>query len=177
MRLTNDFRRTFVAAVMDSIPRKHRFDSDAIKDELRQASEAGLPQEVRLFAKKYPNLIQRTRLVWLDGVPEGLARSVARIPRSIYVLDHEDVTTPDVSGILARASAYVEEEAFRRELSTRLQEIAASCTTLKALQDALPELVGFMPAEQPGMKKQLPVAAGGLVSELVSAGLAIPKGE
>lgn len=66
-----------------------------------------------------------------------------------------------------------EQHDSRNNLETKLQAVAESCTTRKALLNALPEFEKYLPADDAAACRSLPVVAN-VVSDFMKAGW--PKG-
>lgn len=174
MRLTNEHRENFVNKVMESIPFKSKWNKEAVIAEIDARLSAVAPQEVKDFSKKYPDLLAReTKCIdWLH-----YTRPDDKYRRYGYAAAFRnqklgDIKTDDLKNHWEK---YENEVSERNQMKNRLLDIARSVTTLAALAATLPELVQFMPAEQAVPKKQLPVAASGIVTELKGMGLKVKK--
>jgi hypothetical protein len=66
------------------------------------------------------------------------------------------------------------EQGERATIRQRISDVTYSCTTLAKLKVALPELESYMPAELE-VVKSLPIATGGLITDLLNIGLKVPK--
>lgn len=174
MRLTNEHRENFVNKVMASIPFKSKWNKDAVIAEIEARFSAIAPQEVKDFAKKYPDLLAReTKCIdWLR-----YTRSDDKYRRYGYAAAFRNQKLGDIKtdDLKKHWEKHEEEVSGREDMKNRLLDIAKSVTTLAALAATLPELVQFMPAEQAVPKKQLPVAASGIVTELKGMGLKVKK--
>ena len=174
MRLTNEHRENFVNKVMESVPFKSKWNKEAVIAEIEARFSAIAPQDVKDFSKKYPDLLAMgTKCIdWLrytkgrDGYCHyGYA----------YAFSNQDIKSIKTDDLEENWGKYQDEVSDRNAMRNRLLDIAKSVTTLAALAATLPELVQFMPAEQAVPKKQLPVAASGIVTELKGMGLKVKK--
>lgn len=176
MNLTKALREEFVDAVMNGIARHHHFELGDAKKAIAKAIEDQLPEDLKAVVAKYPDLFKRDKYIALHELDyirtdeKGRSRSVYVY---LYVIDHDDAKPVDLSRWVELKKLADDEEYQRRELRSRITQIAAACTTLKKLKEALPELESYMPAEVE--KRDLPVAAGTVVTDLMAAGLRIPK--
>jgi hypothetical protein len=168
MILTKAHRADFLDAVMAGIPIRHPFDIDKAKREIRIAIENQLPRDVRYFIERYPDLVKREKYIGLSPLKSG------QYAASIHVIDRPEATKIDLAPWIKAQDLAEAEEVERFELRARLAEIAASCSTLAKLKAALPELESYMPKEAIP-SKNLPVAAGSVVTDLLAVGLKVPK--
>ena len=179
MRLSNAIREDFVESVMSGIPVLHKYSKSEAVREIVAAMEEQLPDDIKKFAKCHPNLIKRERNWSLkelkyDWISEGkYARS--DYPYA-YTIDHESVERIDTTKWVDLKKAADKEKEERKELEERLKQITNSCNSLKQLKEALPEFESYMPEEAETVRN-LPVAAGSIVTDLLAAGLKIPKGD
>ena len=174
MRLTSEHRENFVNKVMASIPFKSKWNREAVIAEIEKRFSEVAPQEVEYFSKKYPDLLSKIPkcVRWMGYRVDG--ETWNRYPYAYAFCNQkfEDIKTDD----LKKHWEKHEEEASERDaMRSRLLDIAKSVTTLAALAATFPELVQFMPTEQAVPKKQLPVAASGIVTELKGMGLKVKK--
>lgn len=176
MKLTKSMRDEFVDNVMAGIPVQHKFNNGEARLEIARAIEKQLPADVQEFAAKYPDLIKRCEYITLTGLEyDQFDGKRTRMIRPLAnVIDHPDAKPIDLTQWIERKRMCDEEQDRRKELRSRITQIAASCGTLAKLRDALPELESYMPAEQIAAKN-LPIAAGGVVTDLLNAGLKVPK--
>ena len=174
MRLTNEHRENFVNKVMASIPFKSKWNKDAVIAEIEARFSAVAPQDVKDFSKKYPDLLGKTSTCvgWLRYCKGSDTYRHYAYAYAFCNQKLEDIKTDDLK---KHWEKYGDEVSERNVMRSRLLDIARSVTTLAALAATLPELVQFMPAEQAVPKKQLPVAASGIVAELKGMGLKVKK--
>lgn len=180
MRLTNMHREEFVEDVMAGIPVEHKYNQHDAEIEIARAIEKQLPADVQAFAKKHPNLIQRTHQIKLEALKferyDSFYKKKVTVTPHVLVINHPDTKLIDLTPWSERKRLFDEEQDRRNELRSRISQIAASCNTLKQLKEALPELESYMPEEELA-KRNLPIAAGGVITDLLRAGLKVPKGE
>lgn len=173
MKLTKAMREKFVDDVLAGIPIQHGYDLSEAKEQIRALYESQLPSDILTFAKKYPNLIKRDKYFNLKALAYLSKDRYERQP-SVWVIDYENYIEADLSQWVKfkhLADAELEE---RKSLRNRLLEIANACTTLAKLKVALPELESYMPVEQE-VKRNLPVASGTVITDLLQLGLKIAK--
>lgn len=178
MRLSKQIINDFVDEVMAAIPRKNKYNKNDAEEQIRHAVEAQMPEEILAFAKKFPNLVRRDKYMSIEPLTYFWTASNGNSRKStpsIRTFDHEAAKMVDVREWVKQKEAYEKEEEERKQKRSRLLEVASSCSTLKQLEAALPALKSYMPAER--VEKKLPVAAGGLVSDLLASGLKVPKDE
>lgn len=168
MILTKAHRADFLDAVMAGVPIKHPFDISLAKREIRIAIENQLSRDVRYFTERYPDLVKREKYISLDPLKSG------RYLASIHVIDRPEASKIDLAPWVKAQDLAEAEQEERGALRARLAEIAASCSTLAKLKAALPELESYMPKELK-TNKNLPVAAGSVVTDLLAVGLKVPK--
>jgi len=181
MKLTNIVREKFLDDVMKGIPRKtKKFDLNDAVEEIQKVIESSAPLDVIEFSKKYPSLVERTKLIYLKPFTEiknykssGRTRSYSRTP-SIYTYNLPNIGDIDLTHWLNQKELSDKEDAERNAIRLRLSGIAYSCTTFSQLKEALPELVSYIP-EPPQKTKNLPVLAGNIVTDLLQFGLKVPK--
>lgn len=172
MKLTNTMRKQFVDDVLAGIPVKHHFDMRDAKSEIINAIEAKLPSEILKVVKENPQIIIRSKRFKLDELSYLNSDGFKRTPE-IYTVQHESCKMIDFTAwVNLKELADIEQEE-RKVLHARLLEISNSCSTLTKLKVALPELESYMPAEV--VKRDLPVASGTVVTDLLQLGLKIPK--
>lgn len=178
MQLTKAIREDFLDEVMEAIPRKHQYNKDDALQEIRKAIEAQLPREIIDFANAYPHLVRRENYIEVEALnyeyesDRGYLRTATP---SVRTFRHDLAKLVDVTHWAMLKEAYDAEEYERKQYRSRLAEIVAACKTLKQLEEALPELKSYMPEEP--VKRNLPIAAGTIVTDLLKAGLKVPKGE
>lgn len=163
MRLTNYIRDAFIDSVMNDVP-KVNFTEKAhkiyVEDILKQ-----IPKEVRAI---WDNP-QTSR--WINDRTVHICGNSVRIPRFGY--DDLNLTEKGQAAVKAVEAEYLAQKSSRADLRTRLKGVAYSCTTLKALKEALPEFEKYMPADVEAPSRMVPVIAN-VVADFVKAGW--PKG-
>ena len=174
MNLNNKLRTDFVDAVLAGIPVVNYYNRENAKQEIRKEIEKQMPADIQAFAKKYPDLIERNKNIRLDLLAYEDARGGRHFPY-IRTVDHSSAELIPLDKWVALKTASDKEQAERERetLHDRLTQIASACTTLAKLKEAMPELISYMPEEVE--KRNLPITTGGLVTELLAAGLSIPK--
>lgn len=164
-RLTNLMRDTFIEQVMNGIPVQHPFNIDDVKQKVRILIESKLPQDIKTFSKNYPNLVKREKSFYLSDKLRG---------RSVYVIDHDSCTLPDLKEFEKQKEMHDSEIGRRNEIRNQLYSVTYACTTVEKLKLALPELESYMPKAN---DRQLPIAVPTdvVVANLMQAGLKVPK--
>lgn len=175
MRLTNQMREDFVNSVMRKVRRRQKWSREACTEEINKRFAAVLPEDVKSFMRVHPNLVGRESKClpqWLCWKEEG--EHFRRYSFGSVVLGQsiEDIDTEDLK---KNHELWVKEEERRREMTKRLREVAFSVTTNTALAAALPDLVAFVPEDEPKVKKLLPVANSQLFMDLKALGLEVEK--
>ncbi len=175
MRLTNQMRDDFVKAVMSKVRRRQKWSREACVEEINKRFAAALADDVKEFMKKHPNLVARESKYlpdWLCWKPDGehhLRWSYASV---VVYQKIEDINVDDIQ---KNHELWKKEEERRNQMAQRLREVAYSVTTNTDLAAALPDLVKFVPKDEPKVKKQLPVANSQLFKDLKSLGLEVEK--
>lgn len=162
MRLTVKHKSDFVKAVMSSVPTPAaKARADAISDYTR-VLENRLPPSVLKLSKQYPNVFRR-----VSGYCPELGEHVYHISMD------PTAPLPEARGADTVMKNYRKEQENLLSLRMRLRDLTAACTTLAQLSAAFPDLTAYMPkdAAKESKLKNLPVAAGGIVADLVKAGL------
>lgn len=136
MKLTKIIREAFVRSVMNDVPQV-----DYVKQYQKLYQDAALaaaPPEVRALYPKHKD--------WL--LKEYHYFSYSAIP-GFYCYGYRDFTIAEAAqAALDRIEkAYVQQCESRQDLETKLTAVAQSCTTCKALAEALPEFEKYLPAE------------------------------
>ena len=172
MKLTKAIREKFVYDVLAGIPIKHNFNMQDTKSEIINAIESQLPHDLFQVVKNYPQVIQRGKYYTLHELKYVTSDGYVRAPE-IYVVNHESCKMIDTKPWVFKKELADAELNERDVLRKRLTEIANACTTLAKLKVALPELESYMPVEE--VKRNLPVASGTVITDLLQLGLKIPK--
>lgn len=172
MKLTKSMREQFVDDVMRGIPVEHHFSIEDAKSEIRSAIEMKLPVALYRTLKEYPNLFRRDKIINLTQF-KYTNRYGRESELSVWVIEHDACTEIDVTAWVNLNKLHEEEQNKRNEISKRLYEIVNSCSTLAKLKIALPELETYMPTEE--VKRDLPVASGTVITDLLQLGLKVPK--
>lgn len=162
MKLTNTLRDAFIRAAMNDVP---QVDYDAQIDKLfRDAAVAALPAKVRALLKdkeceRYVHFEYRsfTGLYRNQHVPCSRFREDFKLPPEVQT---------QIRALIDKSEAQGRQ---RNDLERKLRGVAYGVTTRKALADALPEFVKYLPADEQAAARSLPVVAN-VVAEFVKAG-------
>ena len=76
-------------------------------------------------------------------------------------------TFPDLSDLIEAENAQQDK---RRDVERRVRALAASCTTLKKLREAAPELAKYLPAPPTPVDRTVPVVQTDVLATLKAAG-------
>lgn len=171
MRLTNEIRDEFISKVDKSIRRRHPLNQSKYVEAVKALVEASTPKEVLEFKKKYPRFIGSGTYVKVEAPVYGTMW--------FHALTEDDRPQLDpvaLAELGKKHALYLKERDRIKETKNKLRAIVYSCSTLKKLKEALPELVKYMP-EETSVQKYLPVSPviGEVVSELLSLG--VPMGD
>lgn len=156
MRLTNSIRDAYIQAVMDDVPSKDY--TEDIRKATMQAAIDALPPKVRAVWDD-----QETR-VWVPSQYCHDGRQSYQIP-GLYNARNKVIEAPQVAALVAARKA---QDAAREALKSKLKGVAYACTTRKALADALPEFLQYLPPEV-SPSTNLPALAN-VVTEFTRAG-------
>lgn len=173
MRLTNQMREDFVNDVMSKVRRRQKWSREACSEEINKRLVTALPADIKAFMAKYPNLVCReTKTVdWM------LWRTSDGYRQWTYVsmVLNQKLSDVDVEDLKKHYALWVKEDDRRKETAKRLREVADSVTTNADLAIALPDLINFVPKDEPKVKKLLPVANSQLFMDLKTLGLEVEK--
>lgn len=147
MKLTNYLRDSFVLSVSNNIPK------------------VKWPTEEQLQAEALKKMSPRVKALYKD---ETLRNALKTDRGYINGFGHIRIVVGDVT-LADLLKPYRDAEEARRQVLKKIEGVAYGCTTLKQLQEALPELKKHMPSEKTGVSSNLPVPAG-LISELKAVG-------
>lgn len=174
MRLTNQMRDDFVKAVMSKVRRRQKWSREACVEEINKRFAAVLADDIKEFMKKHPNLVSRESKCLPDWLIYTSNEGYRRWSYASVVVDQkiEDIIIEDLK---KNYELWQKEEERRKEMAGRLRQVAFSVTTNTDLAAALPDLVKFVPKDEPKVKKQLPVANSQLFKDLKSLGLEVEK--
>lgn len=169
MRLTQAMKIEFKNAVMSSLPTPaadaYREETDKVQKEVYALN----PKDVIAFDKKYPGVVRRyEQSVKLQG--SSGKYDFAYISMTPIVAERPGLREEIAKRLTPFWEACQEEQRKRRELAASVRQATEACTTLAALQKALPELVQFMP--KGGGAKALTITTHAqLITDLMKAGL------
>lgn len=161
MKLTKFARETFVNAVMVDVPKIDYYEKFANLG--RQFALSLLPEDVFNLYKIHPDYFKECRV---------------RIKSwNIYAPSDGDInfTTEQIAELCKFNALNERQNETRLQLKRELMLVAQSCSTLKQLRDAFPELKKYMPSE-PLKGEAFPlVATNNVMSSLIKAGIKIKK--
>ena len=151
MRIDKYTKQAIVRSIMQDVP---PVDKDKRYIDLQAAIVKAMSPEVRKVFKSTPGAL-RTQYV-------GDLCSIGYGSRELVVGDvHKDT-------VEALAKPYRDEDKARHEAKCKLQSAIEACSTLKQLNDRLPEFKKYFPTEQPPTKN-LPAIAN-VVADLSKLG-------
>ena len=154
MRLNQTMRRRFVAAVMADVPHVDYFQKAT--DAMQAKAKWMLPKE-----------LQRA------GVERHLTKTC--ICAGNFTSWVHGGFNVEAEAIAEAAAAYLAQAEAHRALSAQLESVAAGCSTVKELEDALPDLKKYMPAPNKAVRdRTVPVVITSVMESLKAAGF--PKG-
>lgn len=162
MRLTKQLREAFVRAVMTDVPDTTKDLRDQAQAEVYRAELSDLPPEDAAVLMKYRPYFY-TGSLYLSNRHMNV------------ILAHRGVSGDDPRFAEAKKLMKQHDAAqdARMELETKLEGVAAACSSVKALHKALPEFAKYIHDDAP-TSKNLPALAN-VVSDFVKAGW--PKGK
>lgn len=174
MRLTNQMREDFVTAVMSKVRRRQKWSREACVEEINKRLASVLDDDIKGFMQKHPNLVSRESKCLPDWLCWTNDDGYRRWSYASAVLGQkvEDINTEDLK---KHHELWQKEEERRKEMAGRLRQVAFSVTTNTDLAIALPDLIKFVPKDEPKPKKLLPVANSQLFKDLKSLGLEVEK--
>jgi hypothetical protein len=165
MRLTNYMRDAFVNAAMHDVP-KINYNEQAEK----LAREYLHKKFESIFPGIDPNGVANNWLEKCSVSLPGSLQNIYAIAPSYRVLETDLKIWPKLQEIATKHNIQDKE---RVELRSKLRGVANSCTTRKALAEALPEFEKYLPEDEAKAIRSLPVVAN-VLSDFVKAGW--PKG-
>lgn len=174
MRLTNQMREDFVNAVMKKVRRRQKWGREAVVEEINKRLAAVLDDDIKEFMQKHPNLVCRESKCldsWLCWTKENGYRNYSYASAVVG----QKLTDINMEDLKKHHELWQKEEERRNEMASRLRQVAYSVTTNTDLAAALPDLIKFVPKDEPKPKKQLPVASSQLFKDLKSLGLEVEK--
>ena len=189
-RLTKPMKDEFIKRVINTLPEFKPFDGEAHVAAIREEIERGMPDDIKVFGRKYPALLERRRTVsagWVsdaelsDDALAALGMSIrVRMSSTIYYCGDAQGVNPDTPAVTALLKAlseakqeWVAQANERYALIARLREVVGACQTDAALEAALPEFKHLIPAPQ---QKAAPLAlaqTSQLVADLIRAGATV----
>lgn len=163
MRLTNFLREAFVRAAMHDVPKI---------DYQEQAHSYARGIITAKFKEAFPQLKyeQAAASGWFRDTFISLPYHISNMHSSISSGSGMLSSDPVVWAKLEKFSKLKKEEEDKiNALRSKLQGVAAACTTRKQLLEALPEFEAYLPAEEAKAAKNLPAVAN-VLSDFVKAG-------
>jgi hypothetical protein len=161
MKLTKSAREAFVNAVMADVPKIGYYEKFANLG--RQFALSLLPEDVFNLYKIHPAYFKECR--------------VSIRSWNIYAPSDGNInfTTDQIDELCKFSELNEKQNENRLKLKRELMLVAQSCSTLKQLQDAFPELKKYM-ASEPLKGEAFPlVATNNVMSSLIKAGMKIKK--
>lgn len=163
MKLTNFHRQAFVASVMNDVPKiEHQEQLQAlILDDMIKSA----PAEVAALLKE-----EKLRHYVLGGynlfypANSGYSYGIG----SVMVYRGYEPTPAALKKVAVIVTAAVAQHSARSKLQSMIEGVIASCSTVKAAAERLPEFVKYLPIE-PEKGTMLPAIAN-LASELMKMG-------
>lgn len=101
---------------------------------------------------------------------DGITVSVAVPSQSNYDYEGKDLPATTLSEVSKLTKLWAEQKKVHRELETKLEGVAAACTTRKALVEMLPEFEKYLPADEATANKTNLPALANVVTDFVKAG-------
>ncbi len=169
MKLTNTLRDAFIAAAMNDVP---RVDYD---EQARKIANAALDAA---FKKAFPGVkidrLKAGETGWLEKCGQNMPNYLGSLytwSPGYRALEKDAEAWAQLTELSKKAR---EQGELRKSLQDKLKAVAYSCTTRKALADALPEFEKYLPADQAAACRTLPAVAN-VVDDFTRAGW--PKGK
>lgn len=161
MRLTNYMRDAFITAAMNDVP-KVAYNE--------QAEKLAREHLKKTFETIFPGIDSNGPAnSWLEkcsvSLP-GSLQNIYAIAPSYRVLETDPKIWPKLSDIAEKHKA---QNKALQDLRDKLRNVAYSCTTRKALADALPEFEKYLPEDEAKAIRSLPVVTN-VVADFVKAG-------
>lgn len=157
MRLTNTIREAYIRQVLADVPTVDY--TEKIRDTAMRVAIKQLPEAVRKIWEGPDRKYLQMKYISISGI-------------SMSVPGHPEQGRDSVS-CDKEIEKLVDEKnkAFSKlnELRQKLRGIVYGCTTTKALAEALPEFVKYLPRDTPAPSRSLPVTTG-VVSAFKEAG-------
>ena len=167
MKLTNYMRDAFVRAAMQDVPCLDY--GEQIRKAMQAAALDAMPPKMRALLKD-PACEAWVNTEWVS-LPSISGHRVY-CPRDSN--KGEYLAAADREHIAWLRQAEKQQLAKREDLERKLRNVAYSVNTRKALADALPEFVKYLPPDDSAAVKTLPAVAN-VVADFVKAGW--PKGK
>ena len=161
MRLTNYIRDAFITAAMQDVP-KVDYNSQAEK----LAREFMQKEFESLFPGIDPNGAVNPWLEKNTMTMPGSLQNIYGVAPTYRVLENDPKIWPKLCEI---SEKHKEQNKSLQDLRDKLRNVAYSCTTRKALADALPEFEKYLPEDEAKAIRSLPVVTN-VVADFVKAG-------
>lgn len=165
MRLTNMTRDAFIIAVMADVPKRDfreeatKLVQSAIESETDKVAGRGTFKKLKNAGMLGTNGFDTPGQLWCNHVYSPTTRRA-------FIHDSLGETWEKLELLEAD---HATQRTMIRNLETNLRGVAYACTTLKALQDALPEFVKYIPTENAPLSKNLPALAN-VAADFIKAG-------
>ena len=177
MRLTNEMRDDFTAAVMKHVPLKSKWDQKAVTAEIEKRLRATYPIDLKAFIAKYPQQVNFTSnwLNWLsysDNTAKG--ERVSREARIQIVEGYGDLSTIETTDLKELWKDWLRERNDRAVLAQRIRSQTCAAATTQQLAVLFPDMTTLIPEEEAKKPKTALVAATGIVDDLKKLGMEIP---
>ena len=153
MRLTNEIRYQFVNAVMRDAP----------------ANAAAAKAHARCLAAAHQALRERNidPDVFEKIVALGFAYRAEDYVEGLGSVPCPEAHLPPLADLIQQSEAGHEK---LQNVRAQLMALAMSCTTLKQLREAAPELAKYMPTNESGVDRTVPVVQVNIAEVLKAAG-------
>lgn len=177
MRLTNEMRDDFTAAVMKRVPKKCQWDQKAIIAEIEKRLKATHPIDLKAFIAKYPKQVNFTS-IWLNWLcytdKKANGERVHHEARVPVVDGYHDTSTIKIADLKGHWQEWLRERDERLVMANRIRAQTACATTTQQLAVLFPDMTALIPEDEVKKPKTALVAATGIVDELKALGMKVP---
>lgn len=162
MKLTNYIRDAFITAAMQDVPQV---------DYAEQARAVANKAIKDAFEKDFPGLdFEKVKQIgWFSNVGIKMPNLLMNLYGPAKSWDMLEKTPKVWEKLTELSKKHGEQSEARGTLERKLRAVAYSCTTRKALAEALPEFDNYLPADEAKAIRSLPVVAN-VVTDFVKAG-------
>ena len=162
MKLTNYIRDAFITAAMQDVPRV---------DYSEQARAVANKAIKDAFEKDFPGLdFEKTKQSgWLPNIGIKMPNALMNLYGPAKSWDMLEKMPKVWEKLTELSRKHGDQAQARGELERKLRAVAYSCSTRKALAEALPEFTDYLPADEAKAIRSLPVVAN-VVTDFVKAG-------